>query len=193
MSTRTHSIHRMNGKIFLTIFLIQFWRLNFVLLIFCFHVHFAFYFYSLRFFSLSRLWLLLVLHIYFSSVWHCWWFAFSLCVCVFTLFSGIDTCMAYSESFFSLLYSFHRSTLSCLCYFFASTVKRITSFFTRDMSHALVYIYLHTLSGAQFFFFAFSLSLCWIHIILQMQKVMAHTHTNAAFLLSSFCCFVRSY
>lgn len=32
------------------------------------------------------------------------------------------------------------STLSCLCYIFASTVKRITSFFTRDMSHALVYV-----------------------------------------------------
>lgn len=57
------------------------------------------------------------------------------------------------------------STLSCLCYFFASTVKRITSFFTRDMSHALVYVCIYV------FFFLFRLPN--IHIILQMQKVMA--------------------
>lgn len=96
-------------KKFFTIFLIQFWRLNLVLLI------------LLSFISC----------VYFVRSGVC-------CCCGFRfLFVALDTCMTYSQTvyFFSAF-----STLSCLCYIFASTVKRITSFFTRDMSHALVYV-----------------------------------------------------
>lgn len=89
-----------------------------------------------------------------------------LLVCwIFFFKTHMHTIFTTDSSFF-FPSSLGSLTLSCLCYFFASTVKRITSFFTRDMSHALVYV---LYSHIPFFFSA-------EHIILQMQKVMAQVY-----------------
>lgn len=73
----------------------------------------------------------------------CYWFLFFFCIVSFRpyfFFAAFADFFRHMHSIFTTTY-FLSLTLSCLCYFFASTVKRITSFFTRDMSHALVYVY----------------------------------------------------